>query len=110
MSRDCISFGGHTYVVNGDVEDIIVICGEPNPIEDLDEVLDTMAVWRSKKFMLYYTGNEYDPEEMPEGGPHEFAVSGDIEAFEAKVEASGYHLNKEVKKNDITVMELVKCN
>ena len=94
---------GHIYVVNGDVEDIIVICGEPNP----DESLDTMAVWRTKKFMLYYTGNEYDPWEMPEGGPHEFMVSGNIEAFEAKVEASGYRLNKEVT-HEVTIMELVK--
>ncbi len=94
--------------MNGDVEDIIVICGEPNPDEDLD---DTMAVWRSKKFMLHYTGNEYDPDEMPEGGPLEFMVSGNIEAFETTVEASGYQLNKEVKKTlGITVMELVKCN
>ena len=105
-----ISFGP-TYLLNGDVEDVINIFGEPNPDEDDAEDLDTIAVWRSKKWVFYYTGAECDPWEMPEGGPHEFLVSGNVKAFEAEVKNSKTYClaNKEMKHDlQITIKHLVK--
>ena len=104
-----VSFGP-TYLFNADVEDVIRIFGEPNPDEDEVEDVETIAVWKSKKWVFYYTGAECETWEMPEGGPHEFLVSGDVKAFEAEVKKSTYCLKEKKVDRDLqmTVMHLVK--
>lgn len=106
-----LSFGGHTYLFNGDIEDVIDIFGQPNPDEDDDE--ETIAVWKNKKWMFYYTGNEYEPWEMPQEGPHEFCVIGNVKDLEDRVKKTGkYVLVDDGEKNkwasmDMTVKNLV---
>ena len=104
-----VSFGP-TYLFNADVEDVIRIFGEPNPDEEDVEDIGTIAVWRSKKYMFYYTGAECETWEMPEGGPHEFLVSGSVKAFEADVKKSTYCLKEKKIHHDLqmTIMQLVK--
>ena len=104
-----VSFG-RTYLFDGDIDDVICVFGEPNPDEDDVEDRDTLAVWKTKTWMFYYTGSEYDTWEMPEGGPHEFLVSGDVKAFEAEVQKSHYCLKEKKCNHDLemTIMHLVK--
>jgi hypothetical protein len=94
-----------TYLFNGDVEDVIDIFGQPNPDEDDTE--ETIAVWKNKKWMFYYTGNEYDPWEMPRGGPHEFCVIGNVKDFEDKVKKTGKYVLMDKKRSSWTVKNLV---
>lgn len=83
--------------VRADIDHLRELFGEPNPEYDLyDDDERHSALWRiPKKMLLYYSGNEYDHFDMPEGGDDSDTyrlVTKDLEWMKKYVEKKGFAL------------------